>query len=435
MKKNPTFHFLLLLLIVSFIYTTTTINAEETVICLPSFEPNIDEQISEIMEQYYIPSVTTAVIRNNSIIWSKGYGEQPELDLIYPIGSVTKTFTATAIFQLYEQGLIQLDDDVNDYLPFSLRHPNFTDTPITFTMLLQHKSGLSKDSDPYWFGVMSEALQEMGWENPYDWLPYPDWIEGYLTTNGSLYDPVAWTPYEPGTNRLYSNVGYDVLGYLVQQISGEPIWNYLKNNIYDPLGMDSTGYNYTSFELARLAIPYIYMFELDPTSTGNKAYPHYNAINYGAGGIRSNVFDLAKFLLVFLHDGISNETRILEEETLQTMVDLQTAWLSPDDPLIQWGGWGGTEGDSWAFHTKAYGYYDGNSTVPYGVITFLNQGMDEGRDACFDITMLLAKYVHIYDTLECETTNGFVIIFSITSFLLITIIQRRKHKTKISKDI
>ncbi len=425
MKRRTKFYFLFTLLIVGLINHVSISYANVESVCLPDFNPNVDGQITDIMSQYYIPSVTTAVIRNNSIIWSKGYGEQSDLDLIYLVGSVTKTFTATAIFQLYDQGLIQLDDDVNDYLPFSLRHPNFTNTPITFTMLLQHKSSLTKDSDPYWFGIMSEALQDMGWENPFDWLPYPDWIEGYLTPNGTLYEPIAWSPYEPGTNRLYSNVGYDVLGYLIQVISGEPIWEYLQNNIYDPLGMVSTGYNYTSFDLERLAIPYIYLFELDSESTGNKAYPHYNSINYGAGGIRSDIFDLAKFIQVFLHRGVSNGTRILEEETLQTMVDLQTAWLSPDDPLIQWGGWGGTEGDSWAFHTKAYGYYNGNTTVPYGVITFLNQGMDEGRDACFNITMLLAEYVHKYDVLECEAANGFIVIISISSFLILVVLRRK----------
>ena len=107
--------------------------------------------------------------------------------------------------------------------------------------------------------------------------------------------------------------------------------------------MECTGYNYTDFIITQLVIPYIYMFELDPETTGNKAYPHYNTLNYGAGGLRSNIYDLTKFILLFLHNGVSNGTRILEEDTLRTMEDLQTAWLAPDDPLIQWGGWGGEQ--------------------------------------------------------------------------------------------
>ena len=377
------------------------------------FRPQVDDQISDIMEQHHIPSTTVAVVRNNSIIWSKGYGEQQRLDLIYMIASVTKTFTATAIFQLYERGLIDLEGDVNDFLPFSFRHPNYTQTPITFRMLLQHTSGLSKDSDMYWYGVMADVLQQLGWENPCEWLPYPYLIEEYLTSNGSLYEPAVWTSNEPGTNRFYSNFGYDVLGYLVEQITGQPIWEYLEENVFDPLGMHSTGYNYTEFNVAQLAIPHIYMFEMDPTSTGNKAYPHYSTLNYGCGGLRSNIFDLAKFLLVFLHDGVSNGTRILEEDTLRTMESLQTAWLAPWDPLIQWGGWGGTEGDEWAFHAKAYGYYSGNTTAPYGVITLVNQGMDSARDAAFEITKLLQEYVHQYDVIAFDCPSGLLSQYAI----------------------
>lgn len=399
------------IIVIGIIINPAVNNSYETTSLCP-FQPQVDDQILDTMEQHYIPSTTVAVVRNNSIILAKGYGEQQRLDLIYMIGSTTKTFTATAIFQLYERDLIDLDDDVNDYLSFSLRHPNYTDTPITFKMLLQHTSGLSKYTDQYWYGVTAEVLQQLGWENPCEWLPYPYWIEGHLTTNGSLYDPAVWTSHEPGTNRFYSNLGYDVLAYLIDQITGKPIWEYLQENIFDPLGMHSTGYNYTEFDLAQLATPHIYMFELDPTYTGDRAYPHYNTLNYGGGGLRSNIFDLAKFLLVFLHDGVSNGTRILEEDTLRTMESLQTAWIAPGDPHIQWGGWGGTEGDAWAFYAKAYGYY-GNTTVPYGAITLLNQGLDSARDAAFNITRLLREYVHQYDVISLDCPAGLLSQYAI----------------------
>jgi CubicO group peptidase (beta-lactamase class C family) len=421
------------LLVVGIIINPAVKSSYETHNLCP-FQPQVDNQILDIMEQNYIPSTTVAVVRNNSIIWSEDYGEQQRLDLIYMVGSVTKTFTATAIFQLYERDIIDLDDDVNDYLPFSFRHPNYTDTPITFKMLLQHTSGLSKDSDQYWFGITAEVLQELGWENPYEWVSYPYWIEGYLTPNGSLYEPAVWTSHEPGTTRVYSNFGYDVLGYLIQRVTGQPVWEYLQENIFDPLEMQSTGYNYTEFDVAQLAIPYIYMFEIDPSSTGNEAYPHYNTLNYGCGGLRSNIFDLAKFLLVFLHDGVSNGIRILEKETLRTMESLQTAWLVPSDPLIQWGGWGGTEGDDWAFHAKVYGYYGGNTTVPYGVITLLNQGADSARDAAFSIGELLREYVHQFDATAFECPNGLVFQYAIVAtaaggiFIAVTIIVMKGRR-------
>jgi CubicO group peptidase (beta-lactamase class C family) len=431
LKKERTFPLLLFLLTSIILTPSIKSHSSNEEICLPSFDPQIDDQIEEIMNQTHIKSSTVAVIRNNSIIWAKGYGEQQRLDLIYMMGSVAKTITGTAIFKLFEDGLLDLDDDVNDYLPFSLRHPNFTNIAITIRMLLTHYSGLNRTSSLYDYITMQEPLRDLGWENPYDGAQYPDWIGEHLTPTGSLYEPSAWSIYEPGTYRIYSNMGYTVLSYIIQLVSGKPIWDYLQEKIFDPLEMTSTGYNYTLFDESQLAIPYIYMFELDNDTTGNKAYPHHNAEAYGAGSIRSNIYDLARYLMIHMHGGISNGTRILNETTIKTMHQLRGPLLEPGDEWLNWGGWGGTEGDTWCFHTKAK-YYEGNTTVPYGVITFVNQGMDEARDACFDICELLQVYVHEYDQLECKNIPGFTKAVSISSLILLVFIftKKRKNSTK-----
>ena len=132
--------------------------------------------------------------------------------------------------------------------------------------------------------------------------------------------------------------------------------------------------------------------------------------------------------MIHMHNGISNGTRILNETTMETMNQLRGPILIPGDEWLNWGGWGGTEGDSWAFHTKAK-YFDTNTTVPYGVITFVNQGMDEARDACFDICELLQVYVHEYDQLESDRTSGFTIICSISSLAFLMVLVTRKNKS------
>ena len=416
------------------INSSFAINTYENLGLYP-FDPQVDEQILEIMEQNYIPSTAVAVVRNTSIIWAKGYGEHPGLDLIYMTGSVTKTFTATAIFQLYEQGLINLHDDVNEYLPFSLRHPNFTNTPITIRMLLTHMSGLSKDTDPYIWGMGQDGIDklDLGITSPYDWLPYPHWMEAHLTPNGSLYIPETWTPYQPGTNRHYSNMGYNLLSYIIQLVTGKPIWEYMQDNIFNPLEMHYTGYNFSRFDDSQLALPYEYMLELDPESTGNKAYPHYNYLGYGSGSIRSNVYDLARFLLAHMHKGISNGTRILEEQTIQTMHGMQASWILGSGGLVNWDGWSGTEGDIYGFHAKAYAIHDGNTTVPYAVVTLVNQGMDSARDAAYAITKLLQTYVHQYDVLPTDYTSDLIpveaiiiAVSGITVLIVLIILVKRK---------
>jgi CubicO group peptidase (beta-lactamase class C family) len=152
--------------------------------------------------------------------------------------------------------------------------------------------------------------------------------------------------------------------------------------------------------------------------------------------MRSNIFDLARFLQVFMHDGVSNGVRILDEETLRTMEALQTAWLAPGDPLIDWDGWGGTEGDQWAYHAKGYTIYGSNTTVPYAVITFVNQGLDSARGAAFNITRLLQVYVHQYDVTPADCPFGlapedvFVIAASVGVVIVVvgTIIVRKMRR-------
>ena len=385
---------------------------------LPPFDPRIDSQVLEIMAEAHAPSSAVAVVRNNTVIWSRGYGEQPDPSMIYGTGSVTKSITGTAIFQLIERGFLQLDDDVNEYLPFSLRHPNFTETPITIRMLLLHTSGLSKMAGQAEWGLAQDIVDRIGMVNPYDWLPYPLWIEEHLTPGGSLYNASAWIESQPGTVRHYSNVGYEVLAYIIHLASGQPVWEYVHENIFGPLGMMSSGYNLTDFDISRLVIPYLY----NETTDENIAYPHYNNLAYGAGAIRSNAYDLAKFLMVHMHRGVSNGVRILEEQTITLMHQIDASYLTGSSELINWDGWGGTEGDGYGYHCKAYEIHDGNTTVPYAIITFLNQHLDVGRDAAYNITRLLQRYVHKYDVLDEIPEPDLPLLAAVSGVVIIVVL-------------
>jgi CubicO group peptidase (beta-lactamase class C family) len=148
--------------------------------------------------------ITVGIVVNDSLVWAKAYGEA-DLDTVYDIGSVTKPFVATAVLQLYERALIDLDDDVNEYLPFSLRHPEYPDTPITIRMLLTHQSGLAHYTDPFKGYHMGQEtadwlVEHRGWHQPrYDPHPaFAEFMEGYLTPGGPYYAPHAWRSHEPG---------------------------------------------------------------------------------------------------------------------------------------------------------------------------------------------------------------------------------------------
>ena len=125
----------------------------------------IDQDIYNFMEKENIPSISASIVKNGEIVWMKSYGyadinNQIEADnnTVYMLASCSKTITATALMQLYEQDLFQLDEPINNYLPFSVFNPNY-ETEITFRMLLTHTSSI-KDN----WNNMNDEQKEIIWK-------------------------------------------------------------------------------------------------------------------------------------------------------------------------------------------------------------------------------------------------------------------------------
>ncbi|MHA2495547.1 MAG: serine hydrolase domain-containing protein [Candidatus Hodarchaeales archaeon] len=275
---------------------------------------SLDELITYYMDVGEIPSLAAAIMKQDRVIWANGYGDQPAVDMIYAIGSVTKAITATAVLQLYERGLIDLDDDVNDYLPFPLRNPNYPNDAISFRMLLSHRSSLKGTHEDYYqYCCWQDLAREMGLSNQ----TYPsiaEWFREHLFPKGSS-NPAVWASESPGTKFAYSNTGFGILGYLIELVSNQSLGHYFSDNIFEPLGMTTTGYNYSDFEEEKLAIPY----DLGVTGGELTPLPHYNPWPLGCGGLRTSVLDLSQFLLAHMNNGIFNGTRILKEQTVKLM--------------------------------------------------------------------------------------------------------------------
>ncbi len=149
--------------------------------------------IQSLMRLAHKPSLATCIIHDDQVIWSHAYGyydienkKEATTQTLYLQASVSKTVTATALMQLYEQGLFNLSDDVNMYLPFSLRNPNHPDLPITIEMVLSHRSSLA-DDNLYWL-----CLSYLPGDPDVEGFPYP-WLEEYLTPDGSAYSSTTWS--------------------------------------------------------------------------------------------------------------------------------------------------------------------------------------------------------------------------------------------------
>ena len=144
------------------------------------------------------------VIDSNYSMWYNGYGfskflarQKPTKDTIYLIASISKTVAATALMQLYEKGLFCLDDDVNDFLDFNVRNPDYPSVPVTFRMLLAHRSSLRNLPKEYFYSCYIKNYRN---------YPYP-MIKEMITPNGSLYNDLVWNSYSPGHYADYTDIG------------------------------------------------------------------------------------------------------------------------------------------------------------------------------------------------------------------------------------
>lgn len=274
---------------------------------------DIDDEINTLINQAKIPSISACIIKNDSLVWYNGYGKynkllrlEPTKDTVYMAASVSKSFTATAIMQLYEDGLFELDEDVSNYLPFILRNPKYPDVPITFKMLLSHQSSLSMTpfKDLISFGIVYLFFQKN--------FPYPA-LEWHLVPGGGMYRADVWTDNKPGDVFNYSNTGYLILEYLVEQISEKSFDNYCKDNIFTPLGMKNSSFYYRDIKRMQRAVPY------QLRGNFHLRLPFYDVPKSGAGGLLTSIEDLSHFLIAHMNNGTYNGVRILDNSTVELM--------------------------------------------------------------------------------------------------------------------
>lgn len=311
-------------------------------------DDDLDAFIESERRTRRIPGLAACIVKSGRVAWSKGYGwaniaERVPMDpdrTVQNIGSISKTVTATAIMQLWEQGKLQLDDDIDERLPFPVRSPSHPGVPITYRLLLTHRSGIADSpayGTSYACGDPKSSLEA--------------WLEGYFKPGGGHHDPKAnFHPWKPGSEDAYSNVGFGLLGYLVERISGEPFASYTRKNIFDPLGMDQTGWHPSDIDVAAHAIPYaptadteeadLYRKygllagdpEHDPGSGDHHPLCLYSFPNYPDGALRTSANQLARFLLAYANDGALGNARILAPDTVRLMLTPQAA-TSPDQGL------------------------------------------------------------------------------------------------------
>ena len=271
---------------------------------------DFDTKIMNYMKTGKMPSLVCCVIKNNTTVWSNAYGfrnyykkKETTIDTVYPIASVTKSVTATAIMKINESGIIGLDDNVSKYLGFDLKNPKYPEVNITFRMLLAHDSSIA------------DAI--FGYTTLFYFLKYPiEKIDEYLLPGGMFYNPLSWNTYMPGTCSWYSTINTEILGYLVTRITNQSYIKYCQDNIFNPLEMYNTSYYFSDFKNEQLTTLYRYFL-------GFYIPMPYLEGSIAGGGIKTTISDFSHYLTMLTSRGVYNGVRILSEESVNEMQSIQ----------------------------------------------------------------------------------------------------------------
>ena len=281
--------------------------------CSAQNKMTLEEKIGRIMKKYEAVGVTAVVVKDNNICYTHTFGYNPDYNDttlrrsisdsgVYVISSISKTFVCTAIMQLVENKKIRLDDDINKYLSFRVRNPQYPETPITVRMLMCHRSSLN-DSQYDW------TLDQINPETGKDWKG-------------------CYNDYAPGEDYKYCNLGYSMLGAIIENVSGERFDDYIENHITKPLGLYSS-YNITRIDSSRLVKALLFDKKKKRFKKDNSIYnyPYYekNLNNYRlgysvsylspTGGVKISAIDLAKYMMMNMNDGKYAGKRIIKKKS------------------------------------------------------------------------------------------------------------------------
>lgn len=377
MPENLILKWLIVLIFISLIFSVNAYPQSVSDIKLPE----VDKKITAWMNSKNVPGLTACIVKHNRIVWSRGYGwaniEEkkhftPDKTLFH-IASVSKTFTATAIMQLWEKGHFQLDDDINNYLPFSVRNPEYPDKPITFRHLLTHTSSIHDTGSLYDTYLCGDPI-----------ISLKKFVSGYFFPDGDYWKRKNFkNNHAPGEKEEYANAGFALLGYLIEEISKMSLENYMQAHIFMPLGMQESSFYITNLDISKHALPYTYTLKVrkkliddgdgnllqkkEKPKIGYNAHCLYSYPTLADGMIRTSVHQLARFLMAYMNNGSYKSNRILKTETVKKMLTGQNnakqglCWYRSG---TTWGHDGGDPGCS----TEMWFDYEDN----VGVIIFCN---------------------------------------------------------------
>ena len=312
-----------------------------------SAELSIDEQLQSVADNFELMGMAVMLLHNHEIAY-EGYfgnavhetGRELGPNSVFRIASITKTVTAMAMMQLAEEGLVDLDQDVNQYLGWELRNPNHPDEVITLRHLLGHTSGI-RDGETY-----PQFARDM--------------IEGKLhirelfLPSGDYFWDDMFADHRPGEYFSYSNAAWGVVASIIEIVSGQRFDSYAKEHLFDPLDMYAS---FNTVDIDRDDFAALYRFQngswvpqvdfyIEETPV-DRAYDGYepgrNGLLFGPqGSLRSNLPAIHTLGKLLMNGGEVDGVRVLQPSSVEEMTNENWRYT-------------GDNGDTWDDFWMSYG--------------------------------------------------------------------------------
>ena len=267
--------------------------------------------LPEQLKERGVPGAAAVVVDRNGAVWEQAWGvvdgpgsSSITPDTVFNIRSVSKNVTALGVLMAVQDGLVELDVPIAEYLPEFTVHSRFDEHPedrITLRTMLAHRAGFTHDPPA---GLDTERS---------------GYFERYIETI-----PDTWLRFPVGYRHEYANRGYDLAGYILQVRSGLSFAEYIKQKVLDPIGMTRS-----SFDLERIE-------QTEDRAVGHDGGGNVVPVPFPeipSGGLYSSIRDMSMYVQFHLKGGVVNGNRLLREDLMEQLHSIQMPRERPEDRL------------------------------------------------------------------------------------------------------
>tara|TARA_R110002051_G_scaffold324635_1_gene422821 strand:- start:13738 stop:14943 length:1206 start_codon:yes stop_codon:yes gene_type:complete len=287
-----------------------------------SISKKLTSELQQISANGNLVGFSVAIVNEDGTLYEDGFGfadkkanKKYTENTLQNIGSISKTFIGVALLKAQELGKLNLDDAINDYLPFKVVHSKFENTPITIRQLASHTSGIK---DPAEYEGKGYILKEAengnakvngNFRSPEEMMSLGEFLEAILSKDGTWYKKKTFSKYPPGGMFNYSNIGAGLAAYVLEQATGESFPEFTKKHIFALLDMNGSGWSFNTIDFSKHSKLY---------ADADTELAFYTLINYPDGGLITSAHDLAKYLTEIIKGYAGNGT-ILSAESYKEL--------------------------------------------------------------------------------------------------------------------